>query len=415
MGAPEVSSGRGLLLFGPPTGGLDTITAILPALDSRFVLHQRVKVGNGQSDGYRIVDLDEFVRAEEADEFIHTYSRYGALYGIDRASLVDVCTDTAVPIVHVGQLDALDAIRAATPNVSWTSVCLWCSRAEAALRLCNRADPDPMTRLQAWDEAAAELLTAGADTFDMTVNTATLPPELTARMIAQSMALDPMPDPAKAAVARRARKLFGQPRFVGYLRAAANKTSTALDLYDWNATISAALWEVLGHVEVTLRNAMVAKLSERHQRRRLRGSWLDDPGNDLTAKAHEDIAKARLQVRRKNKQLTDGQIIAELSFGFWRFLLAHRYMTTIWPDLSYAFPYAPDRQLVTLEAPVLRLWEIRNRIAHNERIWTEPIRQRHDDALLVLGYIDPSLAEWVSDRSRVPALLARCPINMPQP
>lgn len=117
----------------------------------------------------------------------------------------------------------------------------------------------------------------------------------------------------------------------------------------------------------------------------------------------------------KGKPLSDGQVIAELGFGFWRFLLAHRYMTTIWPDLSYAFPYAPDRQLVSLEQPVARLWEIRNRIAHNERIWNQPIRELHDDALLVLGYIDPYLAQWVADRSRVPALLSRCPIQLPRP
>jgi hypothetical protein len=161
-------------------------------------------------------------------------------------------------------------------------------------------------------------------------------------MISQVVGLRLRPDPAKDAVARRARKLFGQPRFVGYLKASGNKTAIALDLYDWNAAVSAALWEVLGHVEVTLRIAMVSKLAGRHQRRMLRGSWLDDPENDLTDKAHDDIAKARHQVQRKRKQLSHGQVIAELNFGFWRFLLAHRYMTTIWPDLSYAFPYAPD-------------------------------------------------------------------------
>ncbi|GGQ47929.1 hypothetical protein ACFFKE_08505 [Streptomyces mutabilis] len=49
-----------------------------------------------------------------------------------------------------------------------------------------------------------------------------------------------------------------------------------------------------------------------------------------------------------------GKVIAELSFGFWRFLLARQYKTNLWPDLAGAFPYAPNRALTTVEDPVKR-------------------------------------------------------------
>lgn len=408
-------AGRGLVLYGPPAAGLDTVTEALSVLDPRFTLYQRLKVGDGRTAGYRIIDLDEFARADDAGELLHAYSRYGALYGIDRSLLSTMLQDDLVPVVHLVRVDGVLALLEAGFPAKWTIVCLWCALKETEQRLTARSDPRAEERTAAWAETLADLHDVGLDLFDLTINTGTVEPEQAAALIAQTVALDLPPDPAKNQVARRARKLFGQPRFVGYLKASGNSTLAAVELYEWNAAISAACWEVLGHVEVAIRNAMVSKLAERHRRRTLPGSWLDDPMSDLTDKAHGDIAKARRQVRMKGKPLSDGQVIAELGFGFWRFLLAHRYMTTIWPDLSYAFPYAPDRQLVSLEQPVARLWEIRNRIAHNERIWNQPIRELHDDALLVLGYIDPYLAQWVADRSRVPALLSRCPIQLPRP
>jgi guanylate kinase len=177
VGAPTVPGGRGLLLYGSPTAGLDTTSAILSTLDSRFVLYQRLKAGEGRTDGYRMVDLDEFVRADEAGELLHAYSRYGALYGVDRAGLASMLEDVVVPIVHVGQLDGIQGIRAAAPGLAWTTVCLWCSRGEASRRLRDRIDPQAVDRLKAWDEASAELAAAGADAFDLIINTAATTPE----------------------------------------------------------------------------------------------------------------------------------------------------------------------------------------------------------------------------------------------
>jgi hypothetical protein len=81
----------------------------------------------------------------------------------------------------------------------------------------------------------------------------------------------------------------------------------------------------------------------------------------------------------------------------------------LWPDLASVFPHAPNRSLRTVENPVARLHEFRNRLAHQEPVHAYPLSARHEDLLTVLGYIDPLVADWVATRSRVPAVLAQRP------
>ncbi|MEV7755939.1 hypothetical protein [Streptomyces griseofuscus] len=94
---------------------------------------------------------------------------------------------------------------------------------------------------------------------------------------------------------------------------------------------------------------------------------------------------------------------AELSFGFWRFLLACQYKTSLWPDLAGAFTHA----LTTMEDPVKRLHNFRNRIAHHEGIWHLSPKARRDDTQTALGFIAPAAATWVADALRIDDVLAR--------
>jgi hypothetical protein len=56
----------------------------------------------------------------------------------------------------------------------------------------------------------------------------------------------------------------------------------------------------------------------------------------------------------------------------------------------------PDRRRGTVEEPIARLHDFRNRLAHHERIWNHSPRDRYDDLLTVAGYIDPELRLWIS-------------------
>ncbi|WP_274919470.1 hypothetical protein [Streptomyces sp. WZ-12] len=203
--------------------------------------------------------------------------------------------------------------------------------------------------------------------------------------------------------------LISSDRFAPYLAACGGDATAALVLYRWNSAAAAAFFESLGHLEIMLRNAMDARLVHRQQHRGRTAEWYDDPAVPLSDKARADIRTARQRAQRGGAATPRGKIIAELGFGFWRFLLARQYRATLWPDLAGAFPHAPSRALTLIEDPVQRLHKLRNRIAHHEGIWTMPLAARRDDLRAVLGFIAPAAATWVADASRINDVLARRP------
>ncbi|MFE6904100.1 hypothetical protein ACFVFJ_46145 [Streptomyces sp. NPDC057717] len=204
-------------------------------------------------------------------------------------------------------------------------------------------------------------------------------------------------------------ELISPDRLNPYLAACAGDTAAALALYRWNSDLAAAFFEPLGHLEIMLRNALDARLVARQQRRSRTTEWYTDTAVPLSGNARGDIAQARQRAGRNAPVIPRGKIIAELGFGFWRFLLAHQYKTSLCPDLAGAFPHAPNRALPTVEDPVKRLHKFRNRIAHHEGIWHLPLEARRDDVQTVLGFIAPTAAAWVADASRINDVLARRP------
>jgi guanylate kinase len=82
-------------------------------------------------------------------------------------------------VLHLGQVEAVEAITAATLDTRWLVVSLWCPRDVAAQRIADRGDTDPAARLSAWDETRPLL------SSDLTINTTTKPAELAARQIHQ--------------------------------------------------------------------------------------------------------------------------------------------------------------------------------------------------------------------------------------
>lgn len=137
--------------------------------------------------------------------------------------------------------------------------------------------------------------------------------------------------------------------------------------------------------------------------------WLDDPAGELHSAAREEIDKGKRRLRQAGAQLLPGKIVAELSFGFWRFLLARRYTASLWPAMRPAFPHLPSRDRLLLEEPVARLHKLRNRLAHHEPLIAEPLGARYVDLLTVVGYVDPALRQWVDGGNSLTATLATRP------
>jgi guanylate kinase len=87
--------------------------------------------------------------------------------------------DVGIPVIHLGQPEAVDAVVAAFPEVRWTVVELWCPADVAELRLRERGDSDLVQRMrmEAWRE------TPRLDAADVRVDTAPVFPEFVASMI----------------------------------------------------------------------------------------------------------------------------------------------------------------------------------------------------------------------------------------
>ena len=193
-----------------------------------------------------------------------------------------------------------------------------------------------------------------------------------------------------------------------YLRATGGDLEAAVTLYRWNAAVSAALWESIGHTEVVLRNALHGALRARHTAKDRPRQWYDDPARELDQHARDDIATA-IRRTRAGVNPPAGKVVAELSFGFWRYLLAKRYTATLWPGLRPAFPFlgGSDRRL--LEEPVASVHRLRNRVAHHEPVLAENLTTAHEDILTIVGAVDPALRTWVAGDSRVLTLVALRP------
>lgn len=192
----------------------------------------------------------------------------------------------------------------------------------------------------------------------------------------------------------------------------------AIQLYDWNTEMSGALHEDLGRLEVVFRNAIDAALRGHGAGRHWPTVWYRRrqifPGK-LARRALQDIAAARSRATVGGLPEIHGKVIAELNFGFWRFLCASAYLTSLWvPALAAAFPHHPasgDARTVRRDVDdrIQRLHFLRNRIAHHEPVHHRDLQ--HDLAHLqeLVGWICPESRSWIVERSRSQAVLRRRP------
>jgi hypothetical protein len=124
----------------------------------------------------------------------------------------------------------------------------------------------------------------------------------------------------------------------------------------------------------------------------------------------------RADINRKPREIVDaavaaaggnsafpGKVIANLSFGFWRYLSSKAHEKTLWvPYLHAAFP--PKTNRGDVDARVGRLHGLRNRVAHHEPLLSTDVLAGLDDLLWVAERLDPSIAQYISASTDVRAL-----------
>lgn len=204
-------------------------------------------------------------------------------------------------------------------------------------------------------------------------------------------------------------RTFAASRMKPYLDEYEGDKSHAIRLYEWNMEISAAFWELLGYLEIALRN----RINERMSRtpRTDGGHWIFDFEQQSEKRQGimiKEIANARNRIHRNGKLLTPDKLISELPFGFWVTLLSKR-NRHLWPDLAAGFPGMPSRNQNNLFEKVASMRELRNRIGHHHRIWTLELAEKHRELLEIGRYLDLDLAAWLLSKSRVSELLRNQP------
>ena len=149
----------GVILYGPPAVGKDTITRALQDLDPGYRLFPRLKFGAGRTAGYRMVSAADLDEVRQQGNVVWENHRYGSDYVIDRPFLLGQLAE-CVPVLHVGQPEAVGAVATSVPATRWIVVNLHCSWEIAVARIADRRTGDAPDRERAWRGTPA---LAGAD------------------------------------------------------------------------------------------------------------------------------------------------------------------------------------------------------------------------------------------------------------
>jgi hypothetical protein len=206
-------------------------------------------------------------------------------------------------------------------------------------------------------------------------------------------------------------------RLAKYVAATDGDLQQALRLYEWNSQVSAALMRDLGHVEIGLRNAY-ARAIDRYWAGP--AEWTRS-AETLFAPLYRTRNGRRVDINTQHRrQLVDacarvrptdppGKIIAELPFGFWRFLSSAAHEKTVWVRyLHRAFPPGTDRKR-DVDNNAAALNRLRNRVAHHEPLIEEPLAAESARITNLATLLNADVGRYVSATSTVPQLLRQRP------
>lgn len=231
---------------------------------------------------------------------------------------------------------------------------------------------------------------------------------------------DPAPDPNAAPA--WIEKWLSTPRLARYLLETGGDQQRALNLYEWNLQLGAALMRDIAHVEVAVRNAYDSVMTARW-----RGSqhWLFDPTSPVLAPLWRTRRNHRADLNSRNRAAVDdairrcgggaatpGEVIAELSFGFWRHCTDAAHEKTLWvPYLHRAWPGKTSR--AALERSLTTINNARNRASHHEPLFGarpgNDLTAAHREIQRLSTMLIPELGNYIRNTTTVPTILANRP------
>lgn len=266
-------------------------------------------------------------------------------------------------------------------------------------------------------------------------------------MLPRTTKRSPVVETPQQAEARRAAALdraISTPRYASYLNAAGQDADLARKLYVWDRDLSTAILADLAIVEVALRNALHNALTNTYG-----PEWYQNIALDDRLLKQVERAWSYLRNPRQGHPSTPGRVIAQCTFGMWVNLLdaggyagreprrVHADYEQLWRStLRSAFPggRSEARNDPSPHASFTRTWVhsvaktvnvLRNRVAHHEPLHNgfplpgQRSGQQQSNRLTaaegieaymkLTRMIDRNLAEWITNDTKVTALLATRP------
>lgn len=168
-------------------------------------------------------------------------------------------------------------------------------------------------------------------------------------------------------------EIMSAPRMNRYLQACGGDSRKAMTLYRLNLKLSQQLFTIISCFEIALRNRI-----NNHYIETIDANWLADSVKPNGVFNNKECRRTKIIVSKGIKsvqhQFTQHKLIAEMDFGFWRYLFAKPQFNACGKTLLKIFPGKPkstpsiqyNQTFVFNELEKVN--NIRNRIAHHEAI-----------------------------------------------
>lgn len=184
--------------------------------------------------------------------------------------------------------------------------------------------------------------------------------------------------------------------------------STPLELYLWNARISAAFLVPLHIGEVVIRNAVSDALTRIHGPQ---WPWVRGFRDSLPSPASGYNPRRELQRAALRLNTDAADVIPALSFVFWQKIFTQRFDARLWshcmasvlPGANVSTPWHLTRAQIHDDLEQIR--RLRNRIAHHEPIFARGLANDFATIQRVVGRRCGCTAAWMSGHEAVTRLL----------
>ena len=191
-------------------------------------------------------------------------------------------------------------------------------------------------------------------------------------------------------------------RMSRYLVACGNNTKKAMTLYRFNLRLSQELFTIISCFEITLRNSI-----DHHCLSMFGNDWLKLAAIQGGIFANHQCRLTSINindaVNKLRQSYTHNKLVAELGFGFWRYLFASNQYTATGRSLLRILPAKPTSSSAVqynqtfVFNQLAQINSLRNRIAHHEPVCFQTGSTVKDTTYIRQHYVlIQQLFQWMS-------------------